>query len=113
VSTIPVDSEGILRWDWCNLKLYEILVPTIYRTSKSDSVCDQGVSFGEVRFWNPTVVELARSVLAISLGTVVSIVSHFTTSEASIATGRSRGIVPHRCTRRSALAILQKVGTLH
>jgi hypothetical protein len=61
----------------------------------------------------PTVVELARSVLAISLGTVVSIVSHFATSEASIATGRSRGIVPHRCTRRSALAILQKVGTLH
>jgi hypothetical protein len=34
-------------------KLYEILVATIYRTSKSDSVCGQGISFGEVRFWNP------------------------------------------------------------
>jgi hypothetical protein len=61
----------------------------------------------------PTVVELAWSVLAISLGTTVSIVSYFATSEASIATGGSRGIVPHRCTRRSALVILQKVGTLH
>jgi hypothetical protein len=27
--------------------------PTIYRTSKSNSLCDRGVSFGEVRFWNP------------------------------------------------------------
>jgi hypothetical protein len=42
--TIPIDSEGILRWDRCHLKLYEIVVPTIYRTSKSDSVCDRGVS---------------------------------------------------------------------
>jgi hypothetical protein len=40
-------------------------------------------------------------------------VSHFTTSEASITTGGSRGIVPHRCAHRSALAILRKVGTLH
>jgi hypothetical protein len=61
----------------------------------------------------PTVVELAQSVLAISLGTTVSIMSHFATSKASIATGGSRGIAPHRCTRRSALAILWKVGTLH
>jgi hypothetical protein len=61
----------------------------------------------------PTIIELARSVLAISLGTTVSIVSHFATFEASIATGGSRGIAPHRCTRRSALAILWKVGTLH
>jgi hypothetical protein len=53
VLTIPVDSEGILRWDQCHWKLYEILVPTVYRTSKSDSVCGQGISFGEVRFWNP------------------------------------------------------------
>jgi hypothetical protein len=60
----------------------------------------------------PTV-ELARSVLPISLGTTVSIVSHFATSEASIATGGSRGIVPHRYTHGSALAILLKVGTLH
>jgi hypothetical protein len=45
-----------------------------------------------------TVIELAWSVLAISLGATVSIVSHFATSKASIATGGSRGIVPHRCT---------------
>jgi hypothetical protein len=60
-----------------------------------------------------TVVELARCVLNIPLGTAVSIVSHFATSEASITTGGSRGIVPHRCTRRSALPILRKVGMLH
>jgi hypothetical protein len=59
------------------------------------------------------VVELAWSVLAISLGTTVGIVSCFTTSEASITTGGSRGIVSHRCARRSALAILRKVGALH
>jgi hypothetical protein len=59
------------------------------------------------------VVELAWSFLDISLGTTVGIVSHFATSETSVTTGGSRGIVPHRCTRRSALAILQKVGTLH
>jgi hypothetical protein len=40
-------------------------------------------------------------------------VSHFATSEASITTGGSRGIVLPRCARRSALAILRKVGTLH
>jgi hypothetical protein len=50
VSTIPVDSEGILRWDRCHWKLYEILVPNIYRMFKSNSVCGQGVSFDEVRF---------------------------------------------------------------
>jgi hypothetical protein len=59
------------------------------------------------------VVELAWSVLAIFLRTTVGIVSRFTTSEASITTGGSRGIVSHRCARRSALAILRKVGTLH
>jgi hypothetical protein len=59
------------------------------------------------------VVELAWSVLDISLGTTVGIVSNFATSEASITTGGSRGIVPHRCACRSALAILQKVGMLH
>jgi hypothetical protein len=44
------DSRRLKRCHW---KLYEILVPTIYRTSKSDSVCGQGVYFGEVHFWNP------------------------------------------------------------
>jgi hypothetical protein len=60
-----------------------------------------------------TVVELARSVLDVPLWTTVGIVSHFATSEASITTGGSRGIFPHRCARRSALAVLQKVGMLH
>jgi hypothetical protein len=60
-----------------------------------------------------TVIELAWSVLAISLGTTVGIVSHFATSEASITSGGNRGIVPHRCACRSALAILRKVWTLH
>jgi hypothetical protein len=60
-----------------------------------------------------TVVELAWSVLNVPLGIAISIVSHLTTSEASITTGGSRGIVPHWCARRSALAILRKVGTLH
>jgi hypothetical protein len=55
------------------------------------------------------VVELAWSVLAISLGTTVCIVSRFTTSEASITTVGSSGIVSHRCARRSALTILRKV----
>jgi hypothetical protein len=60
-----------------------------------------------------TVVELARSVLDVPLGTTISIVSCLATSEASIATSGSRGIVPHRCARRSALAILRKVRMLH
>jgi hypothetical protein len=59
------------------------------------------------------VVELAWSVLAISLGTTVCIVSRFTTSEASITTDGRSGIVSHRCARRSALAILLKAGALH
>jgi hypothetical protein len=59
-----------------------------------------------------TVVELAWSILDVPLGTTISIVSHLTTSEASITTGGSRGIVPHRCSNRGALAILRKVGML-
>jgi hypothetical protein len=58
----------------------------------------------------PTVVELAGSVLDVPLWTTISIVSHLTTSEASITTGGARGIVPHRCSTRSALAILRKLG---
>jgi hypothetical protein len=60
-----------------------------------------------------TIVELAWSILDVPLGTTISIVSHLTTSEANITTGGSRGIFPHRCSGRSALAILRKVGTLH
>jgi hypothetical protein len=40
-----VDLEGTLTWDQCHWKPYEILVPTIYRTSKSDFVCVLGVQF--------------------------------------------------------------------
>jgi hypothetical protein len=60
-----------------------------------------------------TVVELAWGVLDIPLGTTISIVSHLATSEARITIGGSRGIVRHRCSHRSALAILRKVGMLH
>jgi hypothetical protein len=41
-----------------------------------------------------TVVELARSILDVPLGTTIGIVSHLTTSEACITTGGSWGIVP-------------------
>jgi hypothetical protein len=60
-----------------------------------------------------TIVELAWSILDVPLGTTISIVSHLTTSEASITTDGCRGIVPHRCSSRGALAILRKVGVLH
>jgi hypothetical protein len=59
------------------------------------------------------IVELSWSILDVSLGTTISIVSRFATPETGIAAGGSRGIVPHRCARRNALAILRKVGTLH
>jgi hypothetical protein len=59
------------------------------------------------------VVELAWSVLSIFLGTPIGIMSRFTTSEASITTGGSSGVVSHRCARKSTLAILLKVGALH
>jgi hypothetical protein len=59
------------------------------------------------------VVKLAWSVLAISLGTTVCIVSRFTTPVASITTGGSSGIVSHRCACRGTLAILLKVGALY
>jgi hypothetical protein len=60
-----------------------------------------------------TVVELAWSVLGISLGTTIGVVSCLTTFEVRITTGGSRGVVPHRCSSRSVLAILREVGTLH
>jgi hypothetical protein len=45
VSQVPVDSGRIWAWDRCHWKLYEILLPTIYRTSKTDSLCDLSVRF--------------------------------------------------------------------
>jgi hypothetical protein len=59
------------------------------------------------------VIELAWSVLAISLGTTICIVSRFSTSEAIISTGGSSGIVSHWRAHRGALTILLKVRTLH
>jgi hypothetical protein len=53
VSTIPVDSERILAQDRCHWKLYDILLPTIYRTSKTDYVCDLGVRFIAHCSWTP------------------------------------------------------------
>jgi hypothetical protein len=60
-----------------------------------------------------TVVELAWSILGIPLGTTTGIVSSLTTSKARITTDGIRGVVPHRCSSRAVLAILQKVGMLH
>jgi hypothetical protein len=45
LSLVPVDSDGILVWDRCHWKLYKIVLPTIYRTFKTDSVCDLGARF--------------------------------------------------------------------
>jgi hypothetical protein len=60
-----------------------------------------------------TVIELAWSVLGISLGTTIGIVFCFTTSEVRVTTIGNRGIVPHRCSSRDVLTILWKVGMLH
>jgi hypothetical protein len=59
------------------------------------------------------IVELGWSVMDISLGAMIGIVSRFTTSEARVTTSGKRGIVPHRCSRRGVLAILWKTRTLH
>ena len=57
-----------------------------------------------------TVVVLPLGILDIPLGTIIGIVSRFSTLEANIATGRSRVGVSHRCTGGSVLAILREVG---
>jgi hypothetical protein len=71
---------------------------------------------GLLRLWSlplSAVVKLAWSVLGISLGTTIGIVSHFTTSDACVTASGNRGIVPYRCSCRGVLVILRKVGTLH
>jgi hypothetical protein len=50
---ILLDSDEILAWYQCNWKLYEIVLPTIYRTSKTDFVCDLGVRFIVHYSWTP------------------------------------------------------------
>jgi hypothetical protein len=67
-STSFIDS----RWLWWNFgmrpvhsKLYEIVLPTIYRTFKTDSVCDLGVRFiahySWTSNWARTWISLASS----------------------------------------------------
>jgi hypothetical protein len=53
-----------------------------------------------------TVVELAWSILDISLGATIGVVTNLTTSEARVTTSGNRGIVPHRCSNGGVLAIL-------
>jgi hypothetical protein len=55
-----------------------------------------------------TVVELASSILGVSLGTTIGIVSRLATSKARITISGNRGVVPHRCPSRGVLAILRK-----
>jgi hypothetical protein len=60
-----------------------------------------------------TIVELTWSVLGISLGATIGIVTGLATSESCITTSGNRGIVPHRCSSRGVLAILREAGMLH
>jgi hypothetical protein len=58
------------------------------------------------------VAELALSIVGISLGTTIGVVTSLATSEARVTTSGSRGVVPHRCSSRDVLAILRNVGML-
>ena len=60
-----------------------------------------------------TVVELTWSILGISLGTTIGVVTSVTTFEARVTTSGNRGIVPHRCPSRSVLTILQENRARH
>ena len=53
VSTIPVDSDGILKWDHFHWFPYEIIFPSIYGSSKTESVYDLGVQFNADCSWTP------------------------------------------------------------
>jgi hypothetical protein len=71
---------------------------------------------GLLQMWSlplSTVVELVWSVLGISLGAKIGIVTSLATSEARVMTSGNRGIVPHKCSSRGVLAILQEARTLH
>jgi len=46
VSKISIDPERLLIWGQCHWKLYEIIFPSIQRTSKSDAVCYLDVDCG-------------------------------------------------------------------
>jgi hypothetical protein len=57
-----------------------------------------------------TVVELAWSILGISLRATIGVVTSLATSEARVTTSGIRGIVPHRCSTRGVLVIRRKLG---
>jgi hypothetical protein len=59
-----------------------------------------------------TVVELAWSILDVPLGTAIGIVSSLTTSEARVSSTGNWGVVPHRCSSRCVLVVLQEIGVL-
>src|SRR6266508_528841 len=64
VWTIPVDLDGSLMWDRCYWKLYEILFPSIYRTSKTESVCILGINFRTACSW---ILRWSRSRVGLGL----------------------------------------------
>jgi len=53
ISTIPIDSKGILTWDQCHWLSYEIILPCIGRMSKMDPICNLGVYFCANYWWSP------------------------------------------------------------
>ena len=52
VSRIPIDSDGILMWDYFHWFPYEIIFPSICGSSKTESVCDLGVHFTTRCSWS-------------------------------------------------------------
>jgi hypothetical protein len=60
-----------------------------------------------------TIVELTWSVLGISLGAMVGIVTSLTTLETSVTASGNRGVVLHKCSSRGVLVVLREIGALH
>jgi hypothetical protein len=60
-----------------------------------------------------TIVELTSSVMGISLGATVGIVTSLTTPEVCVTTGENRSVVSHRCSSGDVLAILQEIVAMH
>jgi hypothetical protein len=53
VSTIPVDSDEILKLDHFHWFPYEIIFPSMCGASKTESVCDLGDQFNAYCSWTP------------------------------------------------------------
>uniref|UniRef100_A0A0A9H236 Uncharacterized protein n=1 Tax=Arundo donax TaxID=35708 RepID=A0A0A9H236_ARUDO len=62
---ILVDSEGILTWDQCYWKVYQISFSTIYRTSKTEFRCDLCDEISAGCFW---ISRSSQSELGLQLG---------------------------------------------